>query len=323
MTDLPLVSQPTFHRRWYWWTMIIVILALVIWYVVLVVGVYMLHWQGAKTQAVIRFTPLPIATLNWRPLSVASFLNKRTAIEHYNTYLAGTTSGTYQTGQNSGATTVTQMVRTLESEKLIKKFGITVSTNDVEQAYQAQLLQNGNPDQVASTIKQLYGWSLDEFKQNVIRSVMLRDKLQEKLSFDVKLSGSAKKQADEVLALVKADPKKFGELAKKYSEDAYGASNGDLGFVTQGEQVKEIDDAAFSVGINDISDVIHTKYGYHIIQPLERKTVDGQDQVHLLQITILAPQVDDYITEQLKSSRVMVFDSRLRWNSKTGQAVAK
>ncbi len=64
----------------------------------------------------------------------------------------------------------------------------------------------------------------------------------------------------------------FEEMAKKYSEDpgskAYG---GDLGFVKKGVFYPEFESAAYSLETGDISDVIETPVGYHIIELLERR----------------------------------------------------
>lgn len=75
-----------------------------------------------------------------------------------------------------------------------------------------------------------------------------------------------RKKAEEVLSRARAG-EDFAELAKEYSEDDTTAqSGGDLGYSSRGRMVKEIDDVLFSMEINDISDVIRTRFGYHIVQ---------------------------------------------------------
>ncbi len=63
----------------------------------------------------------------------------------------------------------------------------------------------------------------------------------------------------------------FAEVAKKNSDDPGSASvGGDLGWFSRGKMVKPFENAAFSLGVNQISDVIKTNYGYHIVQVLEK-----------------------------------------------------
>ena len=75
-----------------------------------------------------------------------------------------------------------------------------------------------------------------------------------------------RKRAEEVLNRARAE-EDFAELAKGYSEDETTAqSGGDLGYFSRGRMVKELDDVLFSMQINDISDLIRTNFGYHIVQ---------------------------------------------------------
>ena len=82
----------------------------------------------------------------------------------------------------------------------------------------------------------------------------------------------AKKKAQKILAEVKANPKKFTELAKKYSEDPSSSiKGGDLGYFSKEEMVPNFSKAAFSITPGKISDLVKTDFGYHIINVVDRK----------------------------------------------------
>jgi len=77
-------------------------------------------------------------------------------------------------------------------------------------------------------------------------------------------------KAEDVLKLAR-DGADFTELAKKYSEGPTKTSGGDLGFFEKGSMVPEFDAAVFAMKPGQISDVIKTRFGYHIIQLEEVK----------------------------------------------------
>lgn len=77
----------------------------------------------------------------------------------------------------------------------------------------------------------------------------------------------AKKRAEELLARVKANPAEFEKLARENSKDPGSASSGgDLGWFGRGMMVKPFEDAAFSLGEGQISGVVETDFGFHVIR---------------------------------------------------------
>lgn len=81
----------------------------------------------------------------------------------------------------------------------------------------------------------------------------------------------AKAFATKILDSLKAGSD-FAEMAKIHSEDRGSATNGgDLGFFERRRMVKEFDEVSFKLDVNEISDLVKTRYGYHIIQVLEKE----------------------------------------------------
>lgn len=80
----------------------------------------------------------------------------------------------------------------------------------------------------------------------------------------------AKKKAEDILKRAKSG-EEFATLAKEYSEDPGSASNGgDLGYFPKGQMVKEFEDAAFALKVGEISDIVESEFGYHIIKLTDR-----------------------------------------------------
>ena len=82
---------------------------------------------------------------------------------------------------------------------------------------------------------------------------------------------NTKEEADTLLLQLKEGIIDFSELAKEKSTDSSASNGGDLGFFTKGQMVKEFEDAAFSLKPGEISEVVQTQFGYHIIKCEEKK----------------------------------------------------
>jgi len=82
----------------------------------------------------------------------------------------------------------------------------------------------------------------------------------------------ARAKAQEILATLKQSPDKFGELAKKFSQDTGSANKGgDLDFFARGAMVKPFEEAAFSLKKGETSDVVESEFGFHIIRVTDIK----------------------------------------------------
>ncbi|KND59130.1 Peptidyl-prolyl cis-trans isomerase PpiD [Candidatus Burkholderia verschuerenii] len=98
----------------------------------------------------------------------------------------------------------------------------------------------------------------------------------------------AKQKAEDILAQVKAHPDQFAQIAEKNSDDPGSAGKGgDLGYFARGQIAggKAFDDAAFGLKKGEVSSIVESDFGYHIIQatdvkPAETKPLDQvKDQV--------------------------------------------
>ena len=128
-----------------------------------------------------------------------------------------------------------------------------------------------------------------------------------------------RKKAEDVDAQAKKKGASFEDLAKKYSEDPGSkAKGGDLGWIIQGQTVPEFEKAAFSLPKGEVSDLIKTQYGFHIIKVLDKETAHTKpfDEVKdSIRAPLLLQKVDqqaattaDKMSSQIRQSNKVTLD---------------
>ena len=127
---------------------------------------------------------------------------------------------------------------------------ITVPDADIAAFYQQNLAQYQTPEQVRAS--------------HILFKTEGKDE------------NAVKAQAEDVLKKAKAPGADFAALAKQYSEDEIeqGTIGGDLDYFGRGRMVPEFEQAAFAMKAGDISDLVKTAFGFHII-----KVVDKQPEI--------------------------------------------
>ncbi|HEV2495663.1 MAG TPA: peptidyl-prolyl cis-trans isomerase [Terriglobia bacterium] len=126
--------------------------------------------------------------------------------------------------------------------------------------------------------------------------------------------------AKQVLAQVKSGAD-FGELAKKYSQDPGSAQKGgELGWVVRGQTVKEFENAAFSMKPGQVSDLVKTIYGFHIIK------VEDKQNAHLQTFDEVKNQISTDLERQQTASAEQALaqqvENELKANPKEDMAAA-
>lgn len=174
-------------------------------------------------------------------------------------------------------------------ERLEQAYGMSVEKlkrsleDDVRKNLMAQMLQQKKFGDVTVSRKEVEEF-YDSFKDSLgliperftIAHIFINPQAGERVR------NKAKAFAESLLDSLKhgAD---FAELAKKYSDDPGSASQGgDLGFVKRGVFYPEFEAVAFSLAPKQISGVVETPVGFHIIQLLERRG----DEIHARHILI-------------------------------------
>lgn len=186
-------------------------------------------------------------------------------------------------------------------EQIAAEQGVDASNEEIDELFTQAILSQvgGDEAQVATTLEELYGWTVDEFKQKVVRELVLREKLKTQFAEDNNeaYTAAALQSITDLQGQVAADPSKFADLARQYSQDGSAENGGDLDWFERGVMVPEFEAAAFALTEPDqVSEIVQTEFGYHLIQLIERKdaTDSEPEQVHARHI-LIQYSMDEYI----------------------------
>ena len=113
-------------------------------------------------------------------------------------------------------------------------------------------------------------------------------------------------------------PENFAELAAEVSDDSTSSQGGELGYIYRGKTVPEFEEAAFALGVGEISEPVRSTYGYHIITVTDRIEAEGEDfensreqLAREIRLEKGAEDLSNWLAEQRKASDIVLMESRL------------
>jgi peptidyl-prolyl cis-trans isomerase C len=169
----------------------------------------------------------------------------------------------------------------------------------------AELLANKYPEEVQvedEEIRQRYQRDLERIysKPAMVRASHILIGVDKSATEEEK--SAAKTKAEEVLKEARAPEADFAALAGEHSSCPSSARGGDLGFFPkEGAMVEPFADAAFALKTGELSDVVETRFGFHIIKVTDRKEAE----------VITLEQAEDSIRDELRAEKINELRSRL------------
>ncbi len=192
-----------------------------------------------------------------------------------------------------GASAVDSLITMKVIEKEADERKVKVSDSEINEQIETYKENYGGEDGLNSALESS-GLSIDDLKEDIATNIKIEKLMQEdveiteeevkafyeenKANYDqpeqVEVSHilvEDEKTAKDILKKVK-DGGNFAELAKEHSTDTASAENGgELGYISKGEMVEEFENAAFALKTDEISDVVKSDYGFHIIKATGHK----------------------------------------------------
>ena len=116
---------------------------------------------------------------------------------------------------------------------------------------------------------------------------------------------AARTKAGNVLKQARAGAD-FAKLAQTYSDDASKGRGGDLGFFPKGQMVPAFEAAAFALAPNQVSDIVESPFGYHVIKVIEKRPAQS------VPFSEAAPRIEQYLRQEQQQAKTKAFVDQLR-----------
>ena len=157
-------------------------------------------------------------------------------------------------------------------------------------------------------IKDFYDKNPDKFKQDEqVRASHILIRVDQKA--DAATRAKAKAQIESILKQARGGAD-FAELARKYSQDGSAQQGGDLNYFSRGQMVPQFETVAFKLKVGQISDVVQTEFGYHIIKVTDHKPA------RTIAFEEAKPQIAQYLAGEKKQQHADAFIESLKKKSK-------
>lgn len=274
------------------------------------IGVYKYKWDNQFTDAITNALPYPAAMVNGKIVRYSDFQADVEALQ----YFYETQKEMYPdqaiewTVEQVRENVMDRLVEDEVASQIATQKGITVSQDEINSEFDLIISQAASEEEVEQTIEDLYGWTVDQFKEKVLRKFLLRSKLESNIQEDPDIIAQSKTKAEEALAEINKGEKTFAEVAAEYSEDVTATNGGELGYFGKGEMVPEFEAAAFALENGGVSDIVVTQFGYHIIK-VDEKVMQGEgdeekEVVKASHILVRFPSIDVWLVDEVEKARV-------------------
>lgn len=270
------------------------------------VGIYRFSWGGEVVIKITKVAPYPVAFVNWRMIRYYDYADDVETLKTFFESQGEDLGAALPSDEEMKDQVLDRLIKNELSYQLAKEYGIKISDEDLKKEIQNIVDQSESMESVEQTLEEQYGWGIEEFKEKVLKPFLVQQKLQEAISKDETLNQEARKKAEDILAEIRTGEKTFEDSAKEYSEDITAEDGGDLGYFGRGTMVSEFETAAFSLAVGEVSDLVLTEYGYHIVKVTEQIKDDNGEvtQVRASHILIKTKNLDDFLTEEKEKAKI-------------------
>lgn len=249
---------------------------------------------------IFHYFPIPLASVNGRFITVDNFLKREEIAVNAGFKIIG--GQNYQIKKDLLA----RMVKESKLAQISRKYGVSVSKNQLEREY-AERLRQSNLEGVEGLENKLAALNISKqsYQKIFLEPELLQINLLVWFNGQQRLNKNEFNLANDLYQKLN-NGSRFDELAKNYSRDISGkTTNGDLGFVSVSSLIEEIREPVDGLKSGEIK-IVPSRYGLHIFKLQEKEPSEavGLNKVHLQQIFIKLNNFDAWYNDETKNYKI-------------------
>jgi parvulin-like peptidyl-prolyl isomerase len=253
---------------------------------------------------IVSVVPYPAAVVNWQPVSFQEYLNERDALANY---MNNAPQGAEQ--NLSQEDVMDTLLNKVAVEQYAQQNDITLEQSRVDE-YSNQVMGTGQQrEQFKSQLESTFGWSVEEFENRVVESVVLASQVNEYIQENESIQSERKEIAQNALERVE-NGEDFDTVAEEVSGQFSAAQGGDIGEVPASELPEQWRDSVEELEVGDHSDVISGTSAYLVFKMNDRvepETEEASPELSLSVIVVPKKTLQEVVDAYLEDAKVWKF----------------
>lgn len=215
---------------------------------------------------------------------------------------------------------VSKLIKNAFLDKLSSKYKVEATDREIFDQIVILNSQTGSLEETEKNIKEHYGISINDFKKEFIRPIILKNKLNEKISNDTDINRSSIEKITNIYNQIKESNNAetvnklgqkidlFSTLAREKSEDNKSSEAfGDLGWLSTDIIEEPIKSTALSMQKGEYSNILKSKSGYHIIKLLDKVVNIDIPKIRIAQIFVKSMDIDTYLKNEINNAKIKIY----------------
>lgn len=256
---------------------------------------------GSSVRKIVSVIPYPAAVIGSHVITFKDYLVERDALSSYFASTAAQSGTEMPDEATIGKNILDTMANKLVVADMASEAGIALDDAKVEEFY-ATAMGGGDPAAFETQLQTMFGWTPDQFKERVVKPVVLATQVGEAVAKDEARQAEAKQKAQAAYDRV-ASGEDFAKVATETSADSSATDGGDVGSVKLSDIPEEWKEAILALKPGEYSGVKEGAGYFMIFKAMERTGKDAEESVKLSLISFPKKTLEDIITEYLASHR--------------------